>query len=332
MDADDDAKRTMIDVVLDVDTGVDDALALLLACRHPLVALKAVTCVAGNAAIDQVVANTRAVLATAGRLEIPLGRGAAGPLIGNHRNASHFHGSDGLGDLGLSVASAADATAPAVELLRRTILMAERPLSLVCLGPMTNLALLVRQHPDIAARCERIICMAGSLGRGMATPVAEFNVWHDPEAAAICLSAGLPITMYGLEVFMEVTVTSETVADLLEDPSPSAVLAGRLLGYLADASHRLGDMASGDDICIGDAGALCALIEPAGLTTGRYPVEVELAGTWTRGQTVVDRRRRIGEGELHGGAPRHRNLVDVAVAVDAKRYSALFLDALRSTN
>ena len=322
----------MIDVVLDVDTGVDDALAILLACSHPLVALKAVSCVAGNASLDQVMANTRAVLATAGSGDVPIGKGAAGPLVGGHRHASHFHGSDGLGDLGLSAELAADSAEPAVDLLRRTIMTAERPLSLVCLGPLTNLALLVREHPDVAARLERIVCMAGSLGSGIATAVAEFNVWHDPEAAAICFGAGLPITMYGLEVFMEVAIAPDAVAELLAGTSPAAVLAGQLLKYLGDASCRLGDISPGDEICIGDAGALCALIDPSGLTTARYPVEVELAGVWTRGQTVVDRRGRIGEAELHDVAPRRCNLVDVAVAVDAKRYGALFLDALRSTN
>ncbi|MHB1783334.1 MAG: nucleoside hydrolase [Acidimicrobiales bacterium] len=320
----------MIDVVLDVDTGVDDALALLLACSHPKVTLRAVTCVAGNAAIDQVLANTRAVLSTAGRSDVPLGRGAAGPLVGDHRHASHFHGADGLGDLGLSAAATASDAEPAVELLRRTILGAKRPISLVCLAPMTNLALLIRQHPDVAARLERIICMAGSLGSGNATAVAEFNVWQDPEAAAICFSAGLPITMYGLEVFLSVGVAPNVVADLLTDASPSKMLAGQLLGYLDESCCKLGDRAPGDDICLGDAGALCALIDPEGLTTLRYPVEVELGGVHTRGQTVVDQRGRIGEGELHSAAGQPRNLVDVAVAVDAKRYGALFLETLQA--
>lgn len=317
----------MIDVILDVDTGVDDALAILFALAHPEIALRAVTCVAGNTKVDQVVLNTLAVLEIGGGIDVPVGRGAEHPLLGRHRAATEFHGSDGLGDLGLRPAGVVPVVEPAVALLRRAILSAARPVTLVCLGPLTNLACLLLQHPEVVGALERIVCMVGSLGSGNATPVAEFNAWQDPEAAAVCFASGAPITMYGLEVFSQVEVEAVQVSALLGAGSTSARLAGRLLGHVALASTPLPVELSDGRVGIGDAGALCSVVEPDALTTRRYPVSVELAGTYTRGQTVVDRRLCPGESELHGtsepGTP-----LDVAVGVDAQRLAKVFFETL----
>lgn len=317
-----------IPVVLDVDTGVDDACALLLAALHPDVDLRAVTCVAGNAPVDDVVRNTRIVLGAAGRLDVPVGRGAARPLLEPARPARHVHGEDGMGDLGLPAPAAVDEGAPhAVELLRDVLLAAadagER-VTLVPLAPMTNVALLLRLHPEAARGLDRIVFMGGGAGVANATAAAEFNVFHDPEAAAIVLDAaaelGVPVTMYGLDVFYDVRVTRADAEALAASADPAARLAGRLLLFQCD---RFG----GDDATIGDAGALCAVLDPGGLGTQRLPVRVELAGAWTRGQTVVDVRTWAGDhgNDPHGVAPA---LVDVALAVDGPRYAQLWLRAV----
>jgi pyrimidine-specific ribonucleoside hydrolase len=313
-----------VPVVLDVDTGVDDACALLLAARSPGLDLRAVTCVAGNAEVDSVVRNTRTVLAAAGRDDVPVARGAERPLLEPGRPARHVHGEDGMGDLGLPEPPGAADPRHSVLLLRDVLLGADRPVTLVPLAPLTNIALLLRTFPEVAAGLERIVFMGGAALVGNATASAEFNVWHDPEAAAVVLDAaarlGVPVTMYGLDVFMAPRVTRDQARALVVSADPAARLAGRLVDFQCE---RFGT----DDATIGDAGAVCAVLAPDGLSTRPLPVRVELAGTWTRGSTVVDQRAWAGDvaADPHGPAPA---VVDVALGVDAARYARLWLDTV----
>jgi len=313
--------------VLDVDTGVDDACALLLAARHPGLDLRAVTCVAGNADVDQVVLNTLTVLEVAGRTDVPVARGAHRPLLEPAREARHVHGDDGMGDLGWARSTRTADPRHAVELLRdvlTTAAAAGERVTLVPLAPLTNIALLLRMYPQVAAGLERIVFMGGAALVGNATAAAEFNVWHDPEAAAVVLDAaaglGIATTMYGLDVFYDVRVTLAQAASLAMSAGPSARLAGQLIAFQCE---RFGE----ESATIGDAGAVCAVVAPAGLTTKPLPVRVELAGTWTRGQTVVDQRETSLDHahDPHGLAPA---VLDVALGVDAPRYTKLWLDAV----
>ncbi len=312
----------MIPLILDVDTGVDDALALLFAARHPELQLRAVTCVAGNADVDQVVRNTLTVLDAAGAGDVPVARGAARPLVEAPQPARHVHGVDGLGDVshqGWPPSARVADPRHAVELLRDSLL-AGPPVTLVALAPLTNIALLLRTYPEAAGGIARFVFMGGGALRGNATAAAEFNVWHDPEAAAVVLdalaTASVPITMYGLDVFYGPAAT-ETDAEVLSSAAdPGARLAGALLRF---GLTRYGTGAT----TIGDAGAVCAVADPAGLRAQRLPVRVELAGTWTRGQTVVDQRPSAldDDHDPHGLAPA---LVDVGLEVDGPRYLHLW--------
>lgn len=320
-----------IPVVLDVDTGLDDACALLLAALHPALDLRGVTCVAGNAGVDQVVANTLAVLAAAGRPDVPVARGADRPLLEPARQARHVHGEDGLGDLdraalALPAVTAAPAPVHAVELLRQLVEAAPEPVTLVPLGPLTNVALLLRTYPRTAQRLRRIVFMGGAAGIGNATACAEFNVWQDPEAAAIVLEAarelGVPVTMYGLDVFYDVRVTRADARELLASRSPAARLAGALVEVQCTRFDA-------DAATIGDAGAVCAVLDPAGLQTASLGVHVELAGARTRGQTVVDQRAWAGD-LAHDRLGAAAAVVDVALRVDADRWRRLWLGALHS--
>ncbi|MBW8797994.1 MAG: nucleoside hydrolase [Streptomyces sp.] len=318
-----------IPVIIDCDTGVDDALALLFAVRHPGLELRAVSCVAGNTDVDGVVRNTLTVLERAGAADVPVARGAERPLIEAARSARHVHGTDGMGDLGLPAPTRRPADVDAVTLLRREILGSPRPVTLIPTAPLTNIALLLRTHPEVTRNIERIVFMGGAVATGNATPVAEFNVWHDPEAAAVLLTAGVPITMYGLDVFRRVVVPGAEVRRLRASAEPGARLAGELLAHRPAAPDPDGDAPDGDDPAggLGDAGAVCAVADPAGLTTRLLPVEVSLAPGPTRGQTVVDRRPRPGEAEIHGEA-REQTLVDVALDVDVERYVKLHLETV----
>jgi len=312
-----------IPVIIDCDTGVDDALALLFAVRHPGIDLRAVTCVAGNTDVDGVVRNTLTVLEQAGAGDIPVARGAARPLIEPVRTAQHVHGLDGMGDLGLPAPTRVALDMDAVTLLRREILASPTPVTLVPTAPLTNIALLLRTHPEVVRNIERIVFMGGAVATGNATPVAEFNVWHDPEAAAVLLTAGVPITMYGLDVFQQVLVPAADVERLRASPEPSLRMAGELLAHRDPATSGDPTPTGG----LGDAGAVRAVVDPDGLTTELLPVEVSLAPGPTRGQTVVDRRPRPGESEIHEGE-REVTLVDVGLAVDVERYVKLWLTAV----
>lgn len=308
-------------VVLDVDTGVDDALAILLALRSPAMDVRAITCVAGNADVDQVVANTLRVLDAASAPDIPVARGMTRPLVEPPRPARHVHGEDGMGDLGLPRSQRSPVGIHAVELLRTTLASATEPIILIPLAPLTNIAVLVRTYPELLDRIDRIVLMGGAAAVGNATAAAEFNVWHDPEAAAIVLDSGVPTTMYGLDVFYEPVVPVADVQALVSAADPARQLAGRLM------QHQLARFGAAT-VTLGDAGAVAAVLRPDLLWTARHPVRVELAGTWTRGRTVVDQRPRaidLDHDELGSGG-----LVDVALRVDGPALAALFLEVLRT--
>src|SRR5450631_1879752 len=316
-----------VPVILDVDTGVDDACALLLAALHPGVELRAVTCVGGNASVDAVVSNTLKVLEVAGRADVPVARGAARPLLGPVSHAPHVHGQDGMADLGWPSPDVHRNPRHAVELLADLLSQAAGGgpagrITLVPLAPLTNIALLLRTYPQAAAGLREIVFMGGAAHTGTATASAEFNVWHDPEAAAMVLESAaeldIPVVMYGLDVFYRPRVTREQAVQLIAVGGRGpAELAGRLIDFQCRRFGRA-------DATIGDAGAVAAVIDRAGLSTTRLPVRVELAGTYSRGRTIVDRRSWSGDlaHDPHGIVP---TSVEVAVSVNAARYAELWL-------
>lgn len=312
-----------IPVILDVDTGVDDALAILFAVAHPDIEVLGISCVAGNASLERVVENTLRILDVAGAGDIPVAAGSRRPLIAPARSASHVHGEGGLGTLRLPASERSAVGVNAVQMMHRLVTESERPVTIVALAPQTNVALLLRQYPDIIDNIERIVFMGGSASVGNATAVAEFNVWHDPEAAAIVLDSGVPTFMYGLDVFNQVAIDEDAASALLESESEVGRVVGALLTNRIAFGSETGSQYTG---LIGDAGAVCALVDPAALRTEIRPVRVELAG-YGRGQTLVDLRRWPGEDVVHGLAEEWET-VEVALDVDAPRYARLFLDTL----
>ena len=310
-------------VVLDVDTGIDDACALLLAALHPGLDLVGVTCVGGNAPLPDVVRNTLTVLEAAGRRDVPVAAGAPRPLLEEPVDARHVHGADGMGDLRLTPPTMGLDPRSAVALLRDLIdahADSGQPLTVVPLAPMTNIALLARTHPEIFARIGRIVFMGGGAMVSNATAAAEFNVFHDPEATAIVLDActehSVPVTMYGLDVFYAPTVTAQEGAGLRALGTRVGDLAGGLIDFAC------GRFAT-DTATIGDAGAVAILLAPEAVRLQRLPVRVELSGTWTRGRTIVDLRDWAGdmEHDPHGPQPQggDRGAVELERDVDDGR-------------
>lgn len=293
-----------VPLLLDVDTGVDDALALLYAVRQPRLDLRAVGCVAGNASLTDVVRNTLAVLDTAGVSDVPVAAGHATSLLGEPPDGGGFHGADGL--LGVQVPRSERATGRlwpghAVELLLQTVLASDRPAVLCPLGPMTNVAVLLRSHPEVTARLDRVRFMGGSGVGGNVTAAAEFNVCADPEAAAVVLGSEVRLDMYGLEVFEQVAVDREQVRRLLGAEHPAARLAGRLLETVMTTRGT-------STACLGDAGAVASLCLPDAVAFVPRRVVVDTGYGPGRGQTIVDRRP---------DAPSEAPLVAVAEQVDA---------------
>jgi pyrimidine-specific ribonucleoside hydrolase len=314
-------------VILDVDTGIDDAMAILFAVRHPAIDVKAITCVSGNVPVDQVVSNTLAVLDLANAPAIPVAAGAVRPLIEPARHASWVHGSNGLAGIALSPSSRRRSRLQAVELMYQTLTAASQPLTIIALAPLTNLALLLHTYPHAADHIAHVCFMGGSTSVGNATAVAEFNIWHDPEAAYMVLHSGVPLTMYGLDVFQLIAASDQTIAALRASGHPVEQFVGGLLGF------ELTDPASGTvftNTVLGDAGTVCAVVAPELFTFRTFPVQVNLSPGLSRGQTIVDRRARRGMDTVHD--PQYRPWPTVQVAVEVPAPDAvlnLFLDTIR---
>lgn len=281
-----------IPVYLDVDTGIDDALAILLAVRHPGLEVRGITTVVGNVDLDQVTRNTLQVLEVAGASDIPVVSGASRPLLAPPHSSAAVHGADGLGNPGLPQPDRQPSGDDAVAFLRDELMSAAKPINIIALAPLTNLALLFQTAPEVKSKIHKITLMGGAVEIGNATAVAEFNIFHDPEAADIVFSAGVPILMYSLDVFRRVGFSREEVGrwfaseeQLAANPYPQSVpeLAAHIFYFMMRNFGR-------DVVPIGDAGCVAALIDPCGLTTERLPVFVETEGRFARGQTIVDRR------------------------------------------
>ena len=245
--------RRRTSLVLSADTGVDDALAVLFAARSPLVALRAVGCVSGNVPVRQAVANTLRVLDAAGAAGVPVAAGSERPLLAPPPppRRGDRHGRDGLADLGVPASPRRPVDQHALELLRTTIASAAPPVALAALGPLTDVALLVRTYPREVERLDRIVVLGGG-ERG------EFNLATDPEAARIVLGSGPRVLRIGVEVARRVVVEEPAVEALQAAPDPAAALAGRLLAYRRETRGSAS---------LGDAVGVLALLAPDGLST-----------------------------------------------------------------
>jgi inosine-uridine nucleoside N-ribohydrolase len=299
-------------MILVVDTGIDDALAIALAVRHPRIQLEAVVTSWGNIGLDLVNLNTLRVLDWLGATEVPVISGAYGPLVGEAIDAGHFHGHDGLGGARLPV-SARDVLPNGVDDLIHRLLAAPGEISLVCTGPFTNLALAAQQEPRIVESVREVVVMGGTAQLpGNATPVAEFNVAADPEAAAIVFDQTWPVTMVGLDVTNQVVLRADEVQRLENEPSIEAVLTREVTRFLFE-ERKMASMALHDPLAVGVA------LDHSLVTAARGPVHVETRGEYTRGQTVFDLRSWVAQ-------PPSRT--SVALEVDAERFRRMFFETL----
>jgi pyrimidine-specific ribonucleoside hydrolase len=308
-------------ILLDVDTGTDDALAVLYAVRHSDLNVLGISCVAGNSGVDRVVTNTLKILDAAGTsLDIPVARGATQPLVERARPEGAFHGEDGLGGVVLPGSGRRPSPLTAVEMLRHAITNSPEPVTLVGLAPQTNLALLLTLHPEVLAGVERVVFMGGSASIGNVTALAEFNIWQDPEAATCVIESAVPTAMYGLDVFTRLAVDRATADRFSASEDPGTRAAGELLYRRGARSDRPGHDYVG---LIGDAGALVYLTDPELFTAGTFPVRVNLTGIG-RGQTIVDRRPAAQDATAWASDPWPR--LKVVLDADLEAAAARFVE------
>ena len=303
-------------MIIDCDPGHDDALALLLGAGDPRLRLLGVTTVAGNQTLDKTTRNALRILALAGVADVPVAAGCGRPLVGDLTVAEDIHGSSGLDGPDLDVPVAEVAEVHAVELMRRLIVGSAEPVTLIATGPLTNVALLLRRHPEVVPRVRRIVFMGGSTDRGNTTPYGEFNIITDPEAADIVLRSGPATTMIGLNVTHRALATTEIIAEFRGLDTRLGTVCADLMTYFASTYRRVFAF---EHPPVHDPVAVAAVIDASVVRTVAAPVDVELTGTYTRGATVVD---------LHGRTARTPN-ADVAVGLEVDAFWRLLMGAVR---
>jgi inosine-uridine nucleoside N-ribohydrolase len=318
-------------MVVDTDTASDDAVALIMALRARDVAVAAITVVAGNVGLAQASRNARYTVELCGAA-VPVFEGAARPLLREPHTAQFFHGEDGLGDQGYAPPRTPPAPGHAVHALIDAI-RGHPGLTLVTLGPLTNVALALLEAPEIAGLVGRCVVMGGAACTvGNVTPAAEYNIWCDPEAARLCFRSGLPIEMVGWELCRG--------SACLDDGDVARVRAlDTSLGHFAidcnltalEANRRLFGEAG---IGLPDPVAMAVALDPSVVRRkSRHAVDIECEGTLTRGMTVVDRLDGVSRGlaSLAGWPTQitaHEPHVTVCWELDVARFKGMLFEAL----
>jgi purine nucleosidase len=302
-------------IIIDCDPGIDDALALVFAHGHPELELRGITTVAGNVGLDQTTANALRVRDFAGMRDVPVTAGCPVPLQRPALHARQVHGDSGLGAASLPAASSGPARGHAVDFLADAVGAEPGQVTLIAIGPLTNIALALRRYPQLVSQVRDFVIMGGSAGRGNVTPAAEFNIAADPEAAAIVFGAGWTVTMVGLDVTLQARATAAVRARMrglgrLADD----LLLPSLAGY-TNVGHGPGP-GHADGPPVHDVCAVARVAAPGLITCVPARVEVETAGRWTSGMTVTDFTAAAGDCNAQ-----------VAVAIDTDGFWDLVLDA-----
>jgi inosine-uridine nucleoside N-ribohydrolase len=303
-----------IPVIVDCDPGHDDVMALWLAAGHPALELLAVTTVGGNVPIEHTSRNARVALAVAGVGDVPVAAGAAGPLARELSTAEWIHGENGLGGPALPDPDTAETPVPldprsATDLIADTLVAASEPVAIVATGPITNVAVFLRERPDLAVRIREIVWMGGSTERGNVTPYAEFNAWVDPEALDQVLGSGIRFTMVGLNVTHRALVTTRVRERLAAVGNRTAAFGDELLEFFCRTNDEVFGMPDGP---LHDPVAVAVLADPDSVEVVHTRLDVELVGSETVGATSVD---------LDGMLAREPN-ARVAVGLDVERFWA----------
>ncbi|WET40072.1 ribonucleoside hydrolase RihC [Citrobacter enshiensis] len=296
-------------IILDTDPGIDDAAAIAAALFAPQLDLQLMTTVAGNVSVEKTTRNALQLLHF-WNADVPLAQGAATPLLRPLRDAAYVHGESGMEGYDFVAHNRQPLAKPAFIAIRDALMSAPEPVTLVAIGPLTNIALLLKHYPECIFNVRRLVIMGGSAGRGNFTPNAEFNIAVDPEAAACVFQSGIEIVMCGLDVTNQAMLTPEYL-----DALPTLNRTGKMLHALF-SHYRSGTMSTGvrmHDLC-----AIAWLVRPDLFTVKPCFVAVETQGEYTAGTTVVD---------IEGRMNRPAN-AQVALDIDAIGFQQWVADVL----
>lgn len=316
--------------LIDTDTGSDDAIALLMALGSGDVRVAAVTTVAGNVSLEQATRNALFTVELCGS-DVPVYPGAAVPLTRAHQDATWFHGQDGLGDHGFRPQRRTAESKQAVDAIIEVIHL-NSGLTLVTLGPLTNIALVLQRDPGIVDKVGRTVVMGGNpCCEGNVTPAAEFNIWVDPEAARIVLHSGLRVELIGWQLCRGEAVLGRAEIDAVW--GWNTPLARFAIESNSRAREALMTQTGEDGICLPDPVAMGVALDPSIATAwGDHYVDVETRSDLTRGMTVVDRLNVAGDAR---NRDTWSSLIDcppnarVCWAIDVPRWKALLFSLLR---
>ncbi|MDO5707283.1 MAG: ribonucleoside hydrolase RihC [Andreesenia angusta] len=304
-------------IIIDTDPGKDDAIALAMALYSEDIDIKLITTVAGNVSLKKVSYNALRLLKYLEREDIPIAMGACRPLINPYKDrfnedASSIHGESGLGDFEFEEPEKEPLEINAIDAMREVILESEVKVTILALGPLTNLAILFKAFPEVKENIEEIIFMGGSINRGNLGVMTEFNIGTDPEAAKIVIDSGLKVTMVGLDIGNKARIFLKDLEEL-KDYNKSTRLT-----YSLFKDYKGMDKESA--IKVYDSTAIAYLLKPDIFKLEYTYVDVELRGQYTLGCTIVDLDNRLEE----------KPNIYVCTDIDEDEFRKYFLDSLKN--
>ncbi len=299
-------------IVIDCDTGIDDALALLIALQHPEWNILGITAVSGNVPLEHTVPNCIRICTLAGK-KIPVYAGSAKPLYCEQRTAERVHGKDGLGGVKLPLGYAVEKES-ALSYVTGTVRENPGEIEIIAIGPLTNIALAILTDPHFSENVGHLTIMGGAIHGGNATASAEFNIWADPEAAKIVFNAGIPMTMIGLDVTNQAILGFDVVDRWKE--SDNAVV--RTAGELLFSFHHFLDGIGAEGYALHDPLTIAYVMDSTLIATQDLYIDVETKNTLANGKTVAD------EFQVTGNNPN----VSTAVDLDIDKFLKMFVDAI----
>jgi purine nucleosidase len=318
-------------VIIDTDPGTDDAVAIMLALNSPELDVRALTVVPGNVVAAQGLENALRMVSLANRCDIPVAGGAQHPLFQKLITAEFWHGKNGLANVELPPSRCKADARFGPDLIIQMVHEYPHEITLLPIGPETNIALAVLKDPSIVPLVKEVIVMGGSISGGNVNAAAEANIYNDPEAAQIVFQAGWPLTMAGLDVGNMTLFTRKHLAQLAATHGPENDFMVQVNTFLVDLSEKFGSPGSPmyDSLAIG------AAIDPTLMKTQAMRVDVETRGEFSRGETVANRRNEYEKNVLHGdhyvieGLEKVPPNVEVCTGVDSERFIQLFISRVQ---
>jgi inosine-uridine nucleoside N-ribohydrolase len=325
------AQATPRRVIVDTDPGTDDAMAIILALNSPEFKVEALTVVPGNVNAQQGLENALKIVSLAGRCDVMVAGGAQHPLNQKLITAQFWHGKNGLANVELPPSKCKADPRFGPDLIIEMVHKYPHEITLIPVGPLTNIALAVSKDPSIAVLVKDIVIMGGSITGGNVNGAAEANIYNDPEAAQIVFNAGWIVTMVGSDVGERTLITRKYLAELQSSHGPQSDFIAKIADFYLTRSEKSGysGAAMYDPLAVGIA------LDPTLGTLKEMHVDVETKGEFTRGETVANRMGSNENNVLHGDHYEIEGVVDlkanarVCVASDADRFLQMFVSRIR---